>query len=880
MSVLVRPYDFLLDGAVGWDESLTLGTEAGAALTLRRQPSTGGAIDTAAAVIERLRPKGVVALRDTVYVADDTRGVVWTWAPCCPLHELPEVGAEAGGRRRVGHPAALAVRNGSDLVVLDARAATLHVFTIPDLALRRVVGPALRSHPPLPGGDWEPIDVAVAPDGSLLLADRRSHVWRLDFQLRPDRYFAGALPAGTVPTRIEVDHEGYAHVADTGGGVSMLDPRGVLVPGPDELDDRSLAWVEQQYPVDDDPLPSDAFAARHVERLRVARRALLPGDLAHRLEVATDLDADPVDWSPGYQAVLPGFVAERLGGARLVPDRDGVVSLLAERSSDTSCSCPPLETELVIDRTGALDLGEAAVEHVLRLVFGSGPPSTLGSQPLEGIIAVLIELVGVAGHAHLDPVFDRARRDAALHAIGHALAVLADAGTESVTDPHGEAPQPPDCPDDDPLVEPVDALARWLHPASLTDLVAAVVDRAVLDASGRPVLGPDALASIVALAATLTVGGPPLTAPPDDRPFVRQGVVQLSPLDAGVLGNVWHRVVVDQTLPQRTSAQVFAFTSDVDRPDVSAEMLIDAPEQHPWRSARVNASEWLVQCPPGRFLHLAMVLKGTDDLTPVISSITVYRTRSSSLGFLPAAYRHDPESASALDRLLSLTDTIFHEIETVIDDFPRQLAAASADPEFLPWLASWFDLTFDPSWDDGQRRRILASVVELYRWRGTKRGLTMLLELHTGLEGGLPRLVENRCARGSSELEEWVDAADPCAFTVLLPAEAVQTAEDAASIDRVLRGSIPAHTDFCLRPVVPGVRLRDDAHAGSVVGFDTLVGGVRRWRLPHDPGWPGSRLGRGLPDDPVSRSRGIRVGGPGYVSRVPPAPCSHEEDRS
>jgi phage tail-like protein len=875
VSVLVRPYDYLLDGASGWSEVLALGVDAGDALTLRRSPSTDGAIDTATAIVERLRPKGVAALSDAVYIADETRGVIWLWEACCLLRALPEMGAEAGGPRKIAAPSALVVRNGADLIVLDERAATLHAFTLPDLALRRVVQPAIRSHPPHPGGDWEPVDLAACPDGALLVADRRGHVWRLDFQLRTDRYYRGALPEDFEPTRMAVDAEGFAYLAGTEGELIILNPRGVLVPGPEQLEARTAEWVGTHYGPDDEALPSAAQVNLRAERRKEARRALLPGDLASRLEsVAALASSESTDWRSWYRAVLPSFVADRLGLPRLVPDRVGSVSLAALRPGGSPCECAPVATGLVVDGTGALKLGDAAVEHVVRLLVGSEPLTVMGSQPLtSGVVGALIDQLDPVAPdaAHLDRVFDTAQRRAAVTAVSEAVGF----------EPGDEHVRP------SPLDSAVGGLQRWLHTASVSQLVQSVVDAAVVDATGSAVLGPDALASTIDLASALTTGGPPLTAPLDLRPFVREGVVQLGPLDSGRLGNTWHRVVLDQELPQRTSTQLFAFTSDVDRPDITATTLPETPDEPPWLAARINADEWLVQCPPGRFLHLAVVLKGTDDVTPTVSSISVYRTRHSSLKFLPAAYLEDPEGASTLDRLLSLTDTIYDEIETRIEEFTMQLGPGSADPEFLPWLASWFDLSFDPSWSLAQRRRILGEIVDIYRWRGTRRGLTKLLVLHTGLEGGLPRLVENRCARARLEHRRWIgQQSDPCGFTVLLPATAIDDENKARAIDRLLRDNIPAHADFCLRPVVPGVRLADATVAGSVVGFDTLVGGTRRWQLPVDSrSGPGSPLGRGLPGDPVSRSQGIRVGGPGHASRTAhtdsrQATCSYQEDRS
>ena len=342
--VLVRPYDYLLDGAVGWNDVVALGVDAGDVLTLRRSAASGS-IDTPAGVVDRLRPKGVAATTHSVYVADERRGVIWFWDVCGQFGVLPETGARAGGRRKIATPSAVAIRNGTDLVVLDEQAGTLHVVTLPDLALRRVVGPAIRSRPPQPGGDWEPTDLAVAPDGSILVADRRAVVWRLDHQLRTDPYYHGSLPATFVPVRIAVDADGWAYVSGTDGDLVLLDPRGGVVPGPAELDAAAQAWVDTHYGPESewtDPhsgsgatLPAEMLVALRFERLQEARRALLPGDLADRIESIAELEpggaTGPVDWQPWFRAVMASFVTERLGQPRLVPDRDGAVTMSVAR---------------------------------------------------------------------------------------------------------------------------------------------------------------------------------------------------------------------------------------------------------------------------------------------------------------------------------------------------------------------------------------------------------------------------------------------------------------------------------------------------------------------------------------------------------------------
>ena len=142
----------------------------------------------------------------------------------------------------------------------------------------------------------------------------------------------------------------------------------------------------------------------------------------------------------------------------------------------------------------------------------------------------------------------------------------------------------------------------------------------------------------------------------------------------------------------------------------------------------------LVQSPPGRYLYLALALKGPGDRTPSVERIYVYAHRQSSLHFLPAVYQADETSRLVLDRLLSLTDTLFGEIESQIEDFSLFLDVVGAPADFLPWLASWFDLTLEQAWSEAQQRAFLKNIVELYRWRGTIRGLRLLLRLHANLK--------------------------------------------------------------------------------------------------------------------------------------------------
>ena len=51
----------------------------------------------------------------------------------------------------------------------------------------------------------------------------------------------------------------------------------------------------------------------------------------------------------------------------------------------------------------------------------------------------------------------------------------------------------------------------------------------------------------------------------------------------------------------------------------------------------------------------------------------------------------------------------------------------------LPWLGSWLGLLLDERWPDEKRRDLILAAADLYRWRGTRRGLEQFIRVYTGI---------------------------------------------------------------------------------------------------------------------------------------------------
>ena len=113
---------------------------------------------------------------------------------------------------------------------------------------------------------------------------------------------------------------------------------------------------------------------------------------------------------------------------------------------------------------------------------------------------------------------------------------------------------------------------------------------------------------------------------------------------------------------------------------------------------------------------------------PVSNNNSGVKLQSSYLEYLPGLYRDD----DFMGQFLLIFESIFNPIENTVDNIPLYFDPRMTPEPMLSWLASWLNLTLDPTWPVEKRRQLVKSASELYRWRGTKRGLTEYLKIYTG----------------------------------------------------------------------------------------------------------------------------------------------------
>jgi phage tail-like protein len=97
---------------------------------------------------------------------------------------------------------------------------------------------------------------------------------------------------------------------------------------------------------------------------------------------------------------------------------------------------------------------------------------------------------------------------------------------------------------------------------------------------------------------------------------------------------------------------------------------------------------------------------------------------------LPAIYQEYDDNAL---RFTSGLDAVLAPAWLAIDCFDAYLSPTITPEDTATWLATWVGIAVDDNWHPDQLRRLLTRAFELYRWRGTARGIADLVEAYTGL---------------------------------------------------------------------------------------------------------------------------------------------------
>lgn len=181
--------------------------------------------------------------------------------------------------------------------------------------------------------------------------------------------------------------------------------------------------------------------------------------------------------------------------------------------------------------------------------------------------------------------------------------------------------------------------------------------------------------------------------------------------------------------------------------------------------------------------------------------------------------------------LLGLGDPAERGLEEIVNTLYRYFEPGEHLPEgerapreFLSWLAGWAALVLREDWDEQRQRNLIANAVQLYRMRGTKKGVEDFVKVYTVLgvqidELNLPFQIGVHSTVG---VDTFLGGGAPFFFKVKVflpvsqPAERKRQLEVAAAIVDLQK---PAHTYYSLSVETPKFQIA----VHSTVGEDTLL---------------------------------------------------------
>lgn len=153
---------------------------------------------------------------------------------------------------------------------------------------------------------------------------------------------------------------------------------------------------------------------------------------------------------------------------------------------------------------------------------------------------------------------------------------------------------------------------------------------------------------------------------------------------------------------------------------------------------------------------------------------------------LPGLYQdHD-----FIGRFVSAFDDVLAPVFTVLDGgFEAHLDPWLVPEDFLDWLGSWLGLLLEEGWDSDRQRDLIANAVELYRWRGTVRGLADAVAL---LTGEVPEILESGGVAWSPTPGAAIPGTSPAQIVVRV-ADPRDGSDLAGRVERIVMAAKPAH---------------------------------------------------------------------------------------
>ena len=217
---------------------------------------------------------------------------------------------------------------------------------------------------------------------------------------------------------------------------------------------------------------------------------------------------------------------------------------------------------------------------------------------------------------------------------------------------------------------------------------------------------------------------------------------------------------------------------------------------------------------PGRYAFTVTVTEtNSGNSINLYGQLVLVYPLSRLVEMLPAIYRA-PSNGSAeqsggvdevpfLSRFLLGFQDFLDALNRALGELHNLYGAYSAPPDFIRWLGTWVALVLDENWPEVKRRKLIAEAVQLYRWRGTRKGLCRYLEIYTGHSPEVNDLPFRGMRLGAAKLgEPGAKLGDVPDHTFIVTIAVPDSGSvNVQAVRDIIDAEKPAHTAYRLRIV-------------------------------------------------------------------------------
>jgi phage tail-like protein len=224
---------------------------------------------------------------------------------------------------------------------------------------------------------------------------------------------------------------------------------------------------------------------------------------------------------------------------------------------------------------------------------------------------------------------------------------------------------------------------------------------------------------------------------------------------------------------------------------------------------------------------------------PKDRTIKVEVAQSSWVRALPGIYQDtDEEHADFLKRFLAIQQHMALQIDEKLESIHSFFDPRETPEGFLPWLGSWVAMGLHEGWNVERRREVIFRAAEMYKLRGTAKGLKLALALFAEVDIEIEEfrwpypgfvigkhskinLAESTISRPVFETQ---------CFIVKVPVRKSEVSrEKLRTIQAVVETEKPAHAHYALEFVTEQEKFEDvpflQMRKTGRVGVDVRIGG-------------------------------------------------------